>query len=82
MLQILTIKQQAVGVVKAFPYIPEQPRLFEALAALHNAQPIRLLTQGSGGDSAEQHANWQQVVAYLGGVTHTNLHMHVPILTA
>ena len=79
-MQVLTIKQQAVGVVKAFPYIPEQPRLFEALAALHNEQPIRVLTQAANVDNAQHHDNWRGVVAYLGRVTGANLHEHVPIL--
>ena len=79
LLQILTIKQQAVGVVKAFPYIPEQPRLVEVLADLQSEEPISNLTQNTGLDNAEYDAHWQQVVRYLEGVSADNLHLHVKL---
>ena len=63
--------------MKAFPYIPEQPRLIEALADFHSEEPISNLTQAAGLDDAEYHACWRQVSRYLEGVSADNLHLHV-----
>lgn len=80
LLQILTITQQATGIVEAFPYIPEQPRLVEALAALHSEPPIASLTQAVGIENVQLHTNWRKILEYLSSVTSENVHLYVPIL--
>ena len=71
--------QQALSVVKAFPYIAEQARIIEIIAALHGEPSISVLTQARGDDDFEHHVNWQQVVAYLGTIGVDNIHLHVAL---
>ena len=79
-MQILTTTQQALCIVKSFPYIPEQPRLVETVAALHDEPPISLLTQSRGIDDFEHHIAWQQVVDYLHSLRGSNMQVHVPLI--
>lgn len=79
-MQILTTTQQALCIVKGFPYIPEQPRLVETVAALHDEAPVSLLTQSRGIDDFEHHIGWQRVVDYLHKLSGSNVQVHVPLV--
>ena len=70
--------QQAICMVQPYPYIPDEPRCFEALAAVRGEPPTTVLTQPGGLDDLQHAANWQQVQTYLKTVTQDNLHVHVP----
>lgn len=78
--QILTTTQQALNIVKAFPYMPEQARMVEVIAALHSEAPIAVLTQSEDIDDFDHHVNWQQVVDYLGTIDTDNIHVRVPLM--
>lgn len=78
-MQILTMTQQALCVVKGFPYMPEQPRLIETIAALHDEPPISHLTQSQGVDDFEHHIGWQQIVDYLRRLNGDNIQVYVPM---
>ena len=80
LLQILTGEQKALSLVKAFPYIADEPRLFETLAAQRNAAPLAVLTQPSGPDDLEYNTNWLQVAVYLRSISRQNLVNHVPFI--
>ena len=80
MVQILTLTQQAVCVVKGFPYIADKVRSLGVLAAMQQEPPSTALTQQPGVDDFEHHTNWQQIVNYLRMVTKENLHLHVPLV--
>ena len=74
--------QQAMCVVQGFPYIPDKPKIFEVVAALHDELPTLALSQPPEIDDFEHHANWQLVVNYLKMVTQENLDVHVPLTGA
>ena len=77
--QILTLMQQAVCIVKGFPYIPDKPRILEILAHQRSEMPILVLSQPLGIDDFEHHINWQLVVNYLRMITKENLHLYLPL---
>ncbi len=77
--QILTLMQQAVCIVKGFPYIPDKPRILEILAHQRSEMPIVVLSQPLGVDDFEHHTNWQLVVNYLRMITKENLHLYLPL---
>ena len=76
LLQILTARQQAVCIAKAFPYIADDPRTFELIAARRLEVPLSVLTQPPGLDDFEHNTNWSRVANYLKTVTKSNLHEH------
>ncbi|KAL0055425.1 hypothetical protein WJX82_000314 [Trebouxia sp. C0006] len=76
---ILTLMQQAVCIVKGFPYIPDKPRILEILAHQRSEMPIVVLSQPLGVDDFEHHTNWQLVVNYLRMITKENLHLYLPL---
>lgn len=79
LVQILTTRQQALCIVKAFPYTPDKLRLLEELAIMRQEAPISVLTQPGDIDDYEHYANWQQIVHLLQVLTKENLHVHVPV---
>ena len=79
-LQIYTLTQQAMSMVKAFPYIAEKPQICEILAAERDEPSAMELMQPAGQNNLEHNARWQQVVQYLTTVTAENLDLHVPII--
>ncbi|KAL0018369.1 hypothetical protein WJX77_003606 [Trebouxia sp. C0004] len=62
---ILTDTQQAACIVRAFPYISEDLRLLEALAAQRNEVPVSALTHAAGLSDFDHEINWLQVPIYL-----------------
>ena len=68
--------------MKAFPYIADEPRLFEVLAAQRNEVPLAALTQPSGPDDLEYNTNWLQVAVYLRSINRQNLIDYVPFIVA
>ena len=81
MLQVLTMMQQALSVVKGFPYIADKARALEVAAAMRGEPSTILLAQPMGQDDFEHHISWQRVVNYLKTITRDNVHMHVPFAT-
>ena len=81
-MQILTGTQQAKCVALAFPYIADEPRTFEVLAAQRNEASLTTLTQPAGLDDFEHNFNWLQVASYLRSVTPGKLHDHVPLMSS
>ena len=81
LLQVLTMMQQALCVMKGFPYIADKTRALEVLAALRGEPPTVLLAQPTDQDDFEHHTSWQRVVNYLKTVTRDNVHWHVPFAT-
>ena len=79
-LQIYTLTQQAMSMVKAFPYIAEKPQIFKILAAERGEPAAMELMQPAGQNNLEHNARWQQIVQYLTTVTAENLDLHVPII--
>ena len=78
-LQILTTKQQALCVVKAFPYSPDKLRMLEVLAARRKEPPGGVLAQPGGFDDFGHHGNWQQLVNHVKGVIKENMHLYIPL---
>jgi hypothetical protein len=78
-LQILTTKQQALCVVKAYPYSPDKLRMLEALAARRKEPPGCVLAQPGKLDDFGHHGNWQRLVNHVMGVTKENMHLYVPL---
>ena len=78
-LQILTDTQQAACIVRAFPYISEDLRLFEVLAAQRNEVPVSTLTHAAGLSDFDHEINWLQVPIYLNKVTSDRFHEHVEL---
>ena len=74
------MRQQALCVVKAFPFSPDKLRILEALASMRNEPSISELMQPNRLDDFEHYANWQQIVHLLQTVTQSNLHLHVPLV--
>lgn len=54
--------QQALCVVKAFPYLPGNLRLLQASAAMQHEPDIRTLTQPGHVDDYGHFTRWQQLV--------------------
>ena len=81
LVQVLTVMQQALCVVKGFPYIADTARTLEVLAGTRREPPSILLTQPLGQDDFEHKTTWQRVVNYLKAVNKDNLHLHVPFAT-
>ncbi|KAA6419986.1 MAG: hypothetical protein FRX49_10008 [Trebouxia sp. A1-2] len=79
---IYTLIQQAMSMVKAFPYVAEKPQIFDVMAAERGELSARELMQPAGLDNIEHNAKWQQMVQYLATVTADNLDLHVPIVIA
>ena len=79
--QILTLMQQAVCIVKGFPYIPDKPKILEVLAQQRSEMPILVLSQPLGVDDFEHHTSWQLVGNYLRMITKENLHLYLPLNT-
>lgn len=71
--------QQAVCIVKGFPYIPDKSRILEILAHQRSEMPILVLSHPLGIDDFEHHTNWQLVVNYLKMITKENLHLYLPL---
>ena len=82
LVQIYTLTQQAMSMVKAFPYVAEKPQIFDVMAAERGELSARGLMQPAGLDNIEHNAKWQQIVQYLATVTADNLDLHVPIVLA
>lgn len=80
-LQILTYMQQATCITMAFPYIADEPRILEVLAAQRNETPLSMLTQPAGLDDFELDSSWLQVASYLSSVTQDKLDEHVPLMS-
>ena len=78
-LQILTTKQQALCVVKAFPYSPDKLRMLEALAARRKEPPRCVLAYPGDLDDFGHHGIWQRLVNHMKGVTKENMHMYIPL---
>ena len=78
-LQIYTLMQQAMSIVKPFPYVVEKPVIFELLAAELNEPSAWQLMQPAGLDDLEHNARWQQVVNYLQTLTTELVDIHVPL---
>lgn len=79
-MQIPTLVQQAMSMVKPFPYIAEKPRIFELLAMQRGEPSAEQLMQPAGLDNIQHNARWQRIVNYLATVTDNNLDLHVPII--
>ena len=71
LLQVLTVMQQALCVMKGFPYIADKARALEVLAAMRGEPSTILLAQPADQDDFEHHISWQRVVNYLKTVTCT-----------
>ncbi|DBA89302.1 TPA: hypothetical protein ACH3X2_004799 [Trebouxia sp. C0005] len=78
---ILTYMQQATCITMAFPYIADEPRILEVLAAQRNETPLSMLTQPAGLDDFELDSSWLQVASYLSSVTQDKLDEHVPLMS-
>ncbi len=78
-LQILTTKQQALCVVKALPYSPDNLRMLEALATRRKEPPGWVLAQPGDLDDFGHHGNWQRLVNHVKGVTKENMHLYIPL---
>ena len=61
----------------AFPYIADEPRILETLAAQRNETPLSMLTQPAGLDDFELESSWVQIASYLSSVTQDKLDEHV-----
>ena len=61
-LQILTVTQQAVYMVQAYPYTAYDLRVLEVLAAQRNEVPTSALTHAAGLSDFEHETNWLQVI--------------------
>ena len=81
-LQILTVTQQAVYMVHAYPYIADDVRVLEVLAAQRNEVPMSSLTHAGGLSDFQHETNWLQVPFYLQLVTLDRLHQHVPLVSS
>jgi len=80
-LQILTYMQQATCIAMAFPYIADEPRILETLAAQRNETPLSMLTQPAGLDDFEHDSSWLQIASYLSSETQDKLNEHVPLMS-
>lgn len=78
-MQIPTLVQQAMSMVKPFPYIAEKPRIFELMAMERREPSAEQLMQTAGLNNVEHNARWQHIVRYLTTITDKNLDLHVPI---
>jgi len=74
--------QQATCITMAFPYIADEPRILETLAAQRNETPLSMLTQPAGLDDFELESSWVQTASYLSSVTQDKLDEHVPLMSS
>lgn len=80
--QVYTLTQQAMSIVTAFPYVAENPCMFDILAAERGELAARDLMKPAGLDSIEHNARWQQIVRYLGKIRAEDAEVHVPVVGA
>ena len=80
--QILTSTQHAKCIALAVPYVADEPRTFEVLAAQRSEASLTMLTQPAGLDDFEHNVNWLQVASYLRSVMQDKLHDHVPLMSS
>jgi len=80
--QVYTLTQQAMSIVTAFPYVAENPYMFDILAAERGELSARDLMKPAGLDSIGHNARWQQIVRYLGTIRAEDAEVHVPIVGA
>lgn len=80
--QVYTLTQQAMSIVTAFPYVAENPYMFDILAAERGELAARDLMKPAGLDSIEHNARWQQIVRYLGKIRAEDAEVRVPIVGA
>ncbi len=75
--------QQALSISLAFPYMPDERRLFKLLAAKHRKASLLGIAQAAELSDFEHIANWSQVgryEEYLQTVSEQTLHQHVPFV--
>ncbi len=72
--------QQALCVVKAFPYSLDKLRVLETLASMRGEPSKRVLIEPDGVDDFEHDANWQWIVSHLKAVIKEKMHLHVPLV--
>ena len=71
-----------MSMVTAFPFVAENPYMFDILAAERGELSARELMQPAGLDNIEHSARWQQIVRYLGTVRAEDAEVHVPVVGA
>ena len=81
LLQVLTMMQQALCVVKGFPYVADKARVLEMLASMREEPSTMLRAQPEDQDDFGHHISWQRVVNYLKTINRDDVHMHIPFAT-
>lgn len=79
-MQLQSSVQQAVAVVRQYPFAVDINQLLEGLA--HEAkepEPVKLM-QPSGLDYLQHAANWEVVLQYVENIDASGLHHHVPFV--
>ena len=79
-LQILSARQHAIGIVHSYPFIPEKHRVLELLASKRNEPTAEALTHPAEVDDLQHAANWQQIEEYLKTVTAQNMNQYIPLI--
>ncbi len=70
-----------MSIVTAFPYVAENPYMFDILAAERGELSARELMKPAG-LNIEHNARWQQIIRYLGTIRAEDAEVHVPLVGA
>lgn len=79
-MQVQSSLQQAVSVLRQYPYVMDINLLLEGLAKGAGEPEPAMLMQPSGVDDLQLVANWEPVVQYVEKINADGMHHHLSFL--